>query len=163
MMSLVTRYVVALVGTACVVEGYWVYLQKTVLGGPARGPQERIDAGRAPLPLEEWFRERATAAGIRSDIAVTHREVIVTFRVPGLQADSVKVSIDGGRVTIVCVAGVIEDRDGPGGGYRREALRQYELVLPVPAHADAARHRVVGEGETFRIIFERFDDPLLKS
>lgn len=167
MMNIVTRYVAAMVGAACVVEGYWVYLRKTVLIPAAREFQERRDrlAAGTETTLEEWFRARTNAAGIRSEIASTEREIIVSFLIPGLQADSLSVSVNSVRVTITCDANLIEERggDGESGGFRREAMRRYELIMPLPAGADSARHRVVREGETFRIIFVRLDDPTLKS
>lgn len=164
MTSLIARYAAALLGTACVVEGYWVYLQKTVMS-PAREFQQRHDrwVSEAGDSLERWLQARAGAAGIRSEILSTEQEVIVSFRVPGLQADTLKVSVGPVRVTISCVASLTEEVGGAGGGYRREAVRQYEMVMPLPANADPARHRVVRDGESFRIIFDKVEDPSLKS
>lgn len=150
MTSLAARYAAALLGTAFVVEGYWVYLQRTVMA-PAREFQELHD---------RWVSE---AAGIRSQIVSTDREIIVSFRVPGLRADSLRVAVGPVRVTITCDAVGVEESGGGGRGGRREAARRYEMVMPLPENADGARHRVVGEGEAFKIIFEKLDDPSLKS
>lgn len=165
MTGLVARYVAALLGTACVVEGYWLYLQKTVMIPAAREFQARHDrwVSEAGESADRWLQARSAAAGIRSEILSTEREIIVSFLVPGLQEDTLNIAVGPVRVTISCTARLIEERGGDGGGYRREAVRQYEMVMPLPANADASHHRVVREGEAFKIIFARIDDPSLKS
>ncbi|MDP3542891.1 MAG: Hsp20/alpha crystallin family protein [Elusimicrobiota bacterium] len=190
MMSIVSRFAAAMIATVVVVEGYYVYLQKALTppaaaaafqavhdqwvsdvesmrrdgGAAARGKRPAI-GGQAPGSLEDWFNARADAAGIRSEIFTTDSEVIVTFNIPGLQSDSVKVAVDNVRVLITCVADIVEEGGAPGTALRREGLRQYELIMPLPSHADSARHRVVRDKDkgAFRIIFTKLDDPSLKS
>jgi hypothetical protein len=89
---------------------------------------------------------RAATAGIRSELTSTDREIIVAVRIPGLRADTLNVAVDGALVTITCLA------------ERRDYTRRYEMIMPLPASADAARHRVVQEGDAFKIIFETIRD-----
>lgn len=173
MMSIVTRYAAALLGTVCVVEGYYVYLQKILSAAPAAGI-ENLTRASAPFAredgealsgnsLEEWFHARTGAAGIRSRISNTETEIVVSFMIPGLRPDSLKIKVDDVRVLITCVADTVEEKAGGGGADRRESERHYELIMPLPANADAARIRVVRDREAFRIIFARTEDASLKS
>lgn len=184
MMSIAVRFAAAMIGTVAVVEGYYVYLQKALtpppaaaafqavhdqwvaeLGRAAQGPagEERPSTGIGPAVDEDAFQDPAAAAGIRSEIFTTDTEVIVTFSIPGLRSDTVKVAVDSVRVLITCVANLSEEGELAGASFRREGLRQYELIMPLPAHADSARHRVVRDKGAFKIIFTKLDDPSLKS
>lgn len=184
MINLVTRFALALVGTGAVVEGYYVYLQKFLpqpaaaefearrdpwagglenmkrQGNPHFGEERSPATGKS---LEEWLQERAGAAGIRSRISSTETEIIVSFDIPGLQSESLTVAVDNVMVLITCIANLVEEKGEPGADFRREALRQYELIMPLPAHADSVRHRVVRGKNAFKIIFTRVEDPSLKS
>lgn len=134
MMSAAAKLGVLLLAAACLAEGYY-------LGGRtarARPPAEGVENPERPRVL-------TAGAGVRSEVSSTEDEIIVSFQVPGLEAESLKISVGGAWVTISCAAG-----------------RRYEMIMPLPAGADAARHRVVQEGEAFRIIFEKFSDPRLK-
>lgn len=185
MMSIAARFAAALIGTVAVVEGYYVYLQKALtpppeaaafqavhdqwveeLGRAARRPAGEAAPRGSLAPdgsLEDSFTDPAAAAGIRSEIFTTDTEVIVTFSIPGLRSDTVKVAVDNVRVLITCVANLAESGEAAGAPFRREGLRQYELIMPLPAHADSARHRIVRDKGAFRIIFTKLDDPSLKS
>lgn len=166
MMSIAARFAAALIGTVAVVESYYVYLQKALTPPPEaaafQAVHDRWVAGlrRPAEALERPLPSREGSEGIRSEIFTTDTEVIVTFDIPGLRSDSVKVTVDNVRVLITCVADLAQVR-GAGGG--REGLRQYEMIMPLPAHADSARHRVVRDKGAFKIIFTKLDDPTLKS
>lgn len=171
MISIVARFAAAMIGTVAVVEGYYAYLQKALAPPPAATAFQAVHdqwvAGltRAAEEVARPVQASADAVGIRSEIFTTETEVIVTFSIPGLQSDSVKVAVDSVRVLITCIA----DLAGVGAGGAPSAaagpngMRQYELIMPLPAHADSARHRVVREKGAFRIIFTKLDDPSLKS
>lgn len=172
MMSIVARFAAAMIATVVVVEGYYVYLQKALTPPPEAAAFEAVhdrwvaELGRAaqrPAVAQEEPLEDPAAAGIRSEIFTTDTEVIVTFSIPGLRSDTVKVAVDAVRVLITCVANLSEEGAVAGASVRREGLRQYELIMPLPAHADSARHRVVRDKGAFKIIFTKLDDPSLKS
>jgi len=126
-MSGVAKFTVAVFGAAFLAEGYY-------LGARS--------ARWVPTPAAA---EVPAAVGIRSMLTATDREIIVAVRVPGLQAESLSVAVEGALVTITCLA------VQPG------ETRRYELVMPLPADADAARHRLVREREAFKLIFEKLD------
>lgn len=173
MMSIVARFAAAMIATVAVVEGYYVYLQEALTPPPAAAAFQAVHdqwvaglgrpAQRAAAAPEEPFQIPAAAAGIRSEIFTTDTEVIVTFSIPGLRSDTVKVAVDNVRVLITCVANLSGESELAGAGVRREGLRQYELIMPLPAHADSARHRIVRDKGAFKIIFTKLDDPSLKS
>jgi len=167
MMSLLARYAAAMIGTLAVVEGYYVYLQKALTPPPAAAFQAVHDQwvselGRRTEEVERPVPSPARGEGIRSEIFTTDTEVIVTFLIPGLKSDSVKVAVDNVRVLITCIAdlAVVRGSPGPAG---REGMRLYEMIMPLPTHADSARHRVVRDKNTFKIIFSKLEDPSLKS
>lgn len=160
MMSIVARFAAAMIATVAVVEGYYVYLQEALTPPPAAAAFQAVH--------DQWVAElgrpaQRAAAGIRSEIFTTDTEVIVTFSIPGLRSDTVKVAVDNVRVLITCVANLSGESELAGAGVRREGLRQYELIMPLPAHADSARHRIVRDKGAFKIIFTKLDDPSLKS
>lgn len=184
MMNIVSKCAAAALSAACIAEGYYLGVMNMRERAPAADFQaqhegwttelENRGPGAVPLDqderdpqfgkaLEEWFQARAIDTGIRTDISTTDQQVVVSFLVPGLRADSLHVSVHGARMTISCLAKLTEVKQEAHGAYRREAMRQYEMIMPVPANADSRRHRVVREGETFKIIFEKRDDPSLKS
>lgn len=171
MMSIVARFAAALIATVAVAEGYHAYLRKALTPPPAaeafqavhdRWVAERGRPAQRPAEQEDAFQDPA-AAGIRSEIFTTDTEVIVTFSIPGLRSETVRVAVDGVRVVITCVASLSEEIEAAGGTARRAGLRQYELIMPLPAHADSARHRIVRDKGAFKIIFTKLDDPSLKS
>lgn len=174
MMSIVARFAAALIGTVAVVEGYYVYLQKALTPPPAAAAFHAVhdqwvaELGRAAREPERIAAERrlaapAEAAGIRSEIFTTDTEVIVTFSIPGLRSETVKVAVDSVRVLITCIANLSEASAAAGEAVQKEGLRQYELIMPLPEHADSARHRIIRDKGAFKIIFTKLDDPSLKS
>lgn len=126
MMNAVTKCALGVLSALCLAEGYHLGSRSAARPVPPVLPAEAPTA----------------AAGVRSVLTSTDREVIVAVSVPGLRAESLEVEVDGILVRVLCVADA------------RDSTLRYEIVLPVPVNADASRHRVVREGETFRIIFE---------
>lgn len=178
MMNIVSKCGAALLSAACLAEGYYLGVtgvrpsepsaefESVKRGAPPLHALPLHQENRGPLlgqSLEEWFQARAVDTGIRTGIEMTDRHVIVTFQIPGLRAESLQVAVTNARVTISCIAKLSEEQKEDHGAYRREAMRQYEMIMPLPAHADAVGHRVVRDPEGFKIIFPRRDDPTLKS
>lgn len=184
MMNVFSKCAAVLLSTACLAEGYYLSARSMSAEPPAGEPAARrerwaaelerknqgdappVQAGREAIPggsLEEWFQSRAGAAGIRSDISTTDKHIIVSFLIPGLKAETLHITVNSVRVTISCIARLVDEKKDADGSYRREAMRQYEMIMPLPLNADSSKHRVIREGETFKIIFEKRDDPTLKS
>lgn len=124
-MSAGARFTAAAFCAAFLVEGY-------LLG--SRGAPRTAAPAAVEVP--------PAAAGITSELIRTDREITVAIRVPGLRADSLTVAVDGALVTIVCLA------------ERPDFTRRYEMIMPLPPSADAARHRVVQEADAIKIIFQ---------
>ncbi|MBI2384788.1 MAG: hypothetical protein HYV14_02120 [Elusimicrobia bacterium] len=121
------KFAMAAFSAAFLAEGYW-------LGARS--------ARWTPVPAAAEVR---AAAGIRSMLTATDSEIIVAVSIPGLLGDSLSVAVAGSLVTISCIA------------ERPHETRRYEMIMPLPANADAARHRLVREGEAFKLIFEKLD------
>lgn len=184
MMNIISRYAVILLGAACLFQGYYIHAQKERARPPAQEFQARHDQWVAEIenlkkrmtPLwqeeqeslqgqsfEDWFQARTAVSGIRSEIKITDHQVIVAFKIPGLKAESLKITVNDVLIRASYSArSFIEDKDARG-VYRGEAVRQFETVMPVPPNADSSKHRFIPQGEGFRIIFEKRDDPALKS
>lgn len=184
MMNFISRYAVLLLGATCLAQIFYIHVQATRAPSPARDFQSRHDKWVADIenlkkrltPLqqeeqesllgksfEEWFQAKVAVSGIRSDVKITDNQVIVSFKIPGMKAETLKVVINDVLIRASYSArSFVEDKDARG-EYRSEAVRQFETVMPVPSNADARRHRFVPEGDGFKIIFEKRDDPSLKS
>lgn len=183
MMSAISRYMVLLLSAACLVQGYYIHARGALAAARAQEFQARHDKWvsdienlkRSMTPLqqgeqdapsgrsfEEWFQARVAVSGIRTAVNITDSQVIVSFKIPGLKAESLKIIVNEVLIRASYSArSVVEDSDGRG-GYRSEAVRQFETVMPIPPNADAGRHKLVPDGDGFKIIFEKRDDPALK-
>lgn len=176
MMNALSRYAVLLLGATCLAQAYYIRAHKTRAGSAAQEFQARHDRWVADLenlkkrmtPLqqeeqeslrgrsfEEWFLAKVAVSGIRSEIKNTDHQVIVSFTIPGLKGDSLKIVINDILIRASYSARSFVEEV--------EAIRQFETVMPVPPNADARRHRFLQEGEGFKIIFEKREDPSLKS
>lgn len=104
-----------------------------------------------------WFDERINAASLAPRVTTTDDEVVLAFKVPGLERDSLNVSVDENRVRVAYDArSVDEKRDGEGrSAYRSESVQHLEKVLPIPEGADATQSRIVREGDSVKVIFKR--------
>jgi hypothetical protein len=139
MMNAAAKLTLAVFSTACLAEGYYLGALNARRAASADVEQPGVAA-----------RPRVSTAaggvsGIRTELSATDDEIVVTFLVPGLKAETLSIAVAEARVTINC-----------------DADRRYEMIMPVPAQADAARLRVVREGEAFQIIFPKLDDPTLR-
>lgn len=140
MMNAVSKLTMAVFSTACLAEGYYLGALN------ARRAASAADVEQPGVAARPRAAEAAGGvSGIRTELSATDDEIVVSFLVPGLKAETLSIAVAEARVTINC-----------------DADRRYEMIMPVPAHADAARLRVVREGEAFRIIFARIDEPPLR-
>lgn len=184
MMSKILPFALFLFTSVCVAEGYYLHLQKTGVQSPEQELQARQDRWVAEIEnlkrslspheqeeresllgeaFEEWFQARVAAAGVRTEVKITDKEVIASFKIRGLKSESLKISVNDVLIRASYDATTFVEKKNAHGSYRGEAIRQFQTVMPVPWSADAAKHRVVREAEGFKIIFERREDPALKS
>lgn len=184
MMTEISRYAVLLLGAACVGQGYYIHARKADAPSPAHEllkrheqwgadadgmkkmmtPAQRQESeplqGRA---FEEWFQAKAAVSGIKTDVQVTDNQVIVTFKVPGLRADTLKIAVSDVLIRANYSARSFIDDKSSASAYTGEAIRQFETIMPVPSNAEPRKHRFVPVDEGFKIIFEKREDPTLKS
>lgn len=111
----------------------------------------------------DWFQDRMGLSGIRSEVVTTDKEVVVSFKIPGLKADSLEVDVNEQRIRAAYSAKTVEEKKADGGVARTESVRRFEKIMPIPAGADPAKRRIVREGDSFKVIFERRPVPGLKS
>lgn len=184
MMSEILRYAFVLLAAVCMGQGYYMHARKAQAPSPARDLQARHAQWASDIEnlkklmtpaqqqeaqalqgdaFEEWFQARIAVSGIKSDIKVTEKQVIVTFKVPGLKAETLQIAISDVLIRANYSArSFVEDKNARG-TLRSEAVRQFETIMPVPSNADARKHKFFPEGEGFKIIFEKREDPTLKS
>lgn len=184
MISEISRYAVVLLGAACVGQAYFINSRKAAPASSGREQQRRHEQWASDIDnlkrmmtpaqrqeseslqgeaFEEWFQAKAAVSGIRTDVQVTDDQVIVIFKVPGLKAETLKIAISDVLIRANYSArSFIEDKNARG-SYRSEAVRQFETIMPVPSNADARKHKFVPADEGFKIIFEKREDPTLKS
>lgn len=184
MMIEISRSAVFLLGAACIGQGYYIHARKAAAPSPVHEVQKRREQSGSDVDglkkmmtpaqrqeseslqgraFEEWFQAKAAVSGIKTEVQVTDNQVIVTFKVPGLRADTLKVAVSDVLIRANYSArSFIEDKNA-GGAYGAEAIRQFETIMPVPSNAEPKKHRFVPEDEGFKIIFEKREDPTLKS
>lgn len=184
MRSEISRYAFVLLGAACVGHGYYLHARKAQPPSAARDIQARHEQWASDIEslkklmtpaqqreaeslqgdaFEEWLEAKVAVSGIKSDIKVTDKQVIVTFTVPGLKAETLKIAISDVLIRANYSArSFVQGKNGRG-ALRSEAVRQFETIMPVPSNADARKHKFYPEGEGFKIIFEKREDPTLKS
>lgn len=104
---------------------------------------------------KDWFNDRMDVAGIQSETKSTDKEVVVSFKVPGLDGESLKVDVNDDRIRVAYDAKTVEEKKGENGAYRNESVRHFEKIMPIPGDADPKKNRVVPEGNRIKIIFER--------
>lgn len=104
---------------------------------------------------KDWFNERMDVGGIQSETKSTDKEVVVSFKVPGLEGESLKVDVNDDRIRVAYDAKTVEEKKGEHGAYRNESVRHFEKIMPIPGDADPKKNRVVHEGGRIKIIFER--------
>lgn len=149
-MNVVSKGAAVLLGLIALSGGWCLGARSMRAFAPAEAVAARLSQ---ELPDE--------AAGVLSAISATSREVVVSFVIPGLKAESLSVTVDEFRMTISCLAAMVLERRGAGGSSRGEAVRRYDMFMPLPAGVDAGSHRIILAGEAFQVIFEKRADPTL--
>lgn len=184
MMSDISRYAVVLLGAACVGQAYYINARKAASASPGSEQrrtheqwasdidnlkkmmtpaQRRESEALQGQAFEEWFQAKAAVSGIRTDVQVTDSEVIISFKVPGLKSETLKIAVSDVLIRANYSArSFIEDKNAQG-SLRSEAVRQFETIMPVPSNADARKHKFVPADEGFKIIFAKREDMSLKS
>lgn len=104
-----------------------------------------------------WFQDRMGVGEIHPETRTTDKEVILSFHIPGLDGESLNISVNDDRIRIVYDAKTIQDKkDGKGASYfKSESARHFEKIMPVPRDADARKNRIVREGNTVKVVFEK--------
>lgn len=103
----------------------------------------------------DLFKERLKSPGLQSIVTATPDEVIVSLELPGLRDGSLKINVDGERIRVSYEAVSEEGRGEGPSTYRSRSLVRCEEVLPIPTGADPGNSRIVREGDTFRVVFNR--------
>jgi HSP20 family molecular chaperone IbpA len=126
------------------------------------GPDEQSLFSRS---YGNWFNNRMNVANISPEVKTTEKEVILSFKIPGLDGESMNININKDRIRIAYEAKTITDkRDEKGGSYfKRESSQHFEKIMPIPEGADAKDNRIVHEGDTVKIIFKRIRDQANKA
>lgn len=165
MMSAVTKCAVALLGAAGMAEGFYLYERaaerRSVNSGAA--PRQEQQESLLGKYIEDWFLIGMQVSVIRSELKMTDKEVIVSFKIPGLMPDTLRIAVTDVQVSAAYSVGAVVEKRDARGVYRGETARQFQLIMPVPPVADATKHRIILEEDGFRIIFAKREDPALKS
>lgn len=104
---------------------------------------------------KDWVHDRMDLDEIQSETKTTDKEVIVSFKIPGLAGESLNVDVNDARIRIAYDAKTVDEKKDAHGTYRNESVRHFEKIMPVPEEADSRKNRVVHEGNLIKIIFER--------
>lgn len=112
------------------------------------------------LPLfgqswQNWIHDRMDLTELQSESKTTEKEVVVSFKIPGLAGESLNVDVNDDRIRIAYDAKTVDEKKSAQRVYRNESIRHYEKIMPVPEEAEPKKNRVVHEGNRIKIIFER--------
>lgn len=104
---------------------------------------------------KDWFHDRMDVAEIRPEIKTTEKDVTVSFKVPGLEGESLNIDVNNDRIRIGYDAKTVEEKKSDTGVSRSESVRHFEKILPVPEEAKAHTNRIVRDRNVVKIIFEK--------
>jgi HSP20 family molecular chaperone IbpA len=126
------------------------------------GPDEQSLFSRS---YGDWFNSRMNVTNISPEVKTTEKEVILSFKIPGLDGESMNININKDRIRIAYDAKTITDKkDEKGGSYlRSESSQHFEKIMPIPKGADAKDNRIVHEGDTVKIIFKKIRNQAIKA
>lgn len=120
--------------------------------GPFLSDEERSVFGRS---WNKWIHDRMGLAEIRSEVKTTGNEVIVSFNIPGLEGESLRVDVNDDRIRLAYDVKSIDEKKNAQGTYREASSRHFEKVMPVPEDADPKTSRIAHEGDVVKITFEK--------
>lgn len=118
---------------------------------------ERSLLGRS---WRDWFQDRMGVADIRPEIKTTDDQVILSLKIPGLAGESLNIDVNADRIRIAYDAKTLQEKKDEGGGsyFKSRSVRHFEKIMPIPDGADPEKSRVLQEGDTVKIIFEKVRD-----
>ena len=103
--------------------------------------------------FNDWFSKRMDLAGITTKIAEQDKNVTVTFGIPGLKEDSVKLDVNANRIRFRYEAG----KDVKKGGSDVETTERVEKILPLPDGADPNGFEVRKGKDEVTLVFHKME------
>jgi HSP20 family molecular chaperone IbpA len=118
------------------------------------GPDEQSIFSRS---YGDWFDSRMNVANISPEVKTTEKEVILSFKIPGLDGESLNINVNDDRIRVSYDAKTIREEKAAKGAssFRSETVQHFEKIMPIPDGADAKDNRIVHEGGTVKIIFKK--------
>lgn len=120
--------------------------------------RRRLEAGFAgseralfDSSFQNWFSKRMDLAGITTKIAERGKDVTVTFGIPGLKENSVKLDVNANRIRFRYEA----SKDVKKGGSDVETTENVEKVVPLPDGADPNGFAVRKGKDEITLVFHK--------
>ncbi len=152
--------VVALLGVACVAEGAYIASNREAdrppdAASPAVDPIRDVDRWEQRLQKELTsagrIEERIDLSGITSKVEDKGKNVAVTFGIPGLDTDSVKLDVNSDRIRLRYGALQTEKK----GNTTAESVENYEKIIPLPDGVDPAGFTVTKGKDKLTLVFRK--------
>lgn len=170
-------FFIALLAATSAAQGYYLRggaaAPVTAAAAPDAGSQDPWDglfdddffkASFDPFPLfgQPWdgrLLQRMEMPAISAKTEERKKEVVVELSVPGLDKDSLNLSVDDSGIRIACDARTVQEKkDGSGREmFRGESTRHFEQVFPIPDDADGRASRIERKGDLVKVIFPRLE------
>ncbi len=103
--------------------------------------------------FRDWFSKRMDLAGITTKIAEQGKDLTVTFGIPGLKEDSVKLDVNANRIRFRYEA----SKDVKKGGSDVETTESVEKILPLPDGADPNGFQVRKGKDEVTLVFHKME------
>jgi HSP20 family molecular chaperone IbpA len=116
--------------------------------------EEGLDATDRTLfrdSFKDWFTKRIDLGPITTKVSDEGRNILVTFGIPGLDVDSVKLDVNANRIRLRYEA----REEATKGGTDVESATSVEKVVPLPAGADPAGFDVRKGKDSIILVFHR--------
>ncbi len=115
--------------------------------------------GGREMPLfesywDKWFEQRMRMGRFATETVRAGTEIVITIKVPGLEAGTADVNITADRIKVSFTARSSPGKTRPDPVVMRESSRRYIKMLPVPYDADAATGKTEVTGELVKIEFQ---------
>jgi len=94
-----------------------------------------LDTDRRPAfetSFQDWLRQRIDLTAMTPKVTDEGKDVLVSFRIPGLDAGSVKVDVNANRIRMTYGA----QADSTKAGATVRMAESYEKIVPLPENAD---------------------------